>query len=181
MEIRRILVEATHQIPRQGYFATVFRDKLGKLLGADYYTALYPSNDWTHQTFVFRARHEAKEAAIRFAGRGKAVDVKNVSVKKIDQQEAVQWADGNYEEVPEIGYTPPENRFENIPRTAEVLRNGGEWRVVMLGDSIMNDTGNSLFPELIEQLSSFFLLEIISVVWMGNLFLGIVPLAGVSC
>jgi hypothetical protein len=43
-----------------------------------------------------------------------------------------------------VAYEPPADRWTRLPRTAELLKRGGaELRVVMLGDSIVNDTSRS--------------------------------------
>jgi lysophospholipase L1-like esterase len=48
-----------------------------------------------------------------------------------------------------IAYQPPAGRFANIPRTMSKLRNGGELRMVLLGDSIIGNTSASLFDLLL--------------------------------
>jgi hypothetical protein len=42
-----------------------------------------------------------------------------------------------------VAYQPPTDRWTFLPRTREVLKNGGDLRIVMLGDSIVNDTARS--------------------------------------
>jgi hypothetical protein len=42
-----------------------------------------------------------------------------------------------------VAYKPPADRWAFLPGTREVLKNGGELRIVMLGDSIVNDTARS--------------------------------------
>lgn len=48
-----------------------------------------------------------------------------------------------------IVYNPPKDRFVNIPKTMSKLRDGGELRMVLLGDSIMGNTTASSFELLI--------------------------------
>jgi|GEM_PF-379431 len=48
-----------------------------------------------------------------------------------------------YAQMPPVRYAPPVERWENLPRTGKLLLEGGTLRVVMLGDSIVNDTGRS--------------------------------------
>ncbi len=48
-----------------------------------------------------------------------------------------------------VVYTPPRNRFVNIPKTMGKLRDGGELRMVLLGDSIMGNTSGSSFELLL--------------------------------
>jgi hypothetical protein len=42
-----------------------------------------------------------------------------------------------------VTYVPPKDRWEALPKSRAVLARGGQWRVVMLGDSIVNDTSRS--------------------------------------
>ena len=57
--------------------------------------------------------------------------------------------DEMYRKMGEIRYTPPAGRFEYIPETIRRLREGGELNLVMLGDSIVNDTSGSAFEKLL--------------------------------
>lgn len=54
-----------------------------------------------------------------------------------------------YESMPTLKYAPPSSRCKNLPRTMQRLRDGGELRVVMLGDSIVNDTSRSAWNLLL--------------------------------
>jgi len=57
--------------------------------------------------------------------------------------------DAIYAAMDPIAYEPPAGRFANIPRTMSKLRNGGELRMVLLGDSIMGNTSASSFDLLL--------------------------------
>ncbi len=57
--------------------------------------------------------------------------------------------DAIYAAMDPIRYTPPTGRFANIPRTMDKLHNGGELRMVLLGDSIMGNTSASSFELLL--------------------------------
>ena len=48
-----------------------------------------------------------------------------------------------------IVYKPSKDRFTNIPKTMGKLRDGGELRMVLLGDSIMGNTSGSSFELLL--------------------------------
>lgn len=48
-----------------------------------------------------------------------------------------------YSEIPPVQYCPPVERWEKMPKTRRLLIDGGALRVVMLGDSIVNDTSRS--------------------------------------
>jgi len=57
--------------------------------------------------------------------------------------------DAIYAAMDPIIYTPPAGRFTNIPKTMSKLRDGGELRMVLLGDSIMGNTSASSFDLLL--------------------------------
>ena len=53
-----------------------------------------------------------------------------------------------YAEMPPVRYRPPADRWAHLPTTASVLGEGeGTLRVVMLGDSIVNDTSRSRWDD----------------------------------
>ena len=56
-----------------------------------------------------------------------------------------------YSEMPSVRYTPPSDCWRNLQETKELLTNGERLRVVMLGDSIVNDTSRSCWNLLLEQ------------------------------
>ena len=56
-----------------------------------------------------------------------------------------------YSEMPPVHYTPPSDRWRNLPVTKELLNEGERLRVVMLGDSIVNDTSRSCWNLLLKQ------------------------------
>lgn len=57
--------------------------------------------------------------------------------------------DAIYAAMDPIRYTPPAGRFAHIPKTLAKLRDGGELRMVLLGDSIMGNTSGSSFELLL--------------------------------
>jgi len=61
----------------------------------------------------------------------------------------LQRIDAIYAAMDPIVYTPPKGRFDNIPKTMAKLRDGGELRMVLLGDSIMGNTSGSSFELLL--------------------------------
>ena len=56
-----------------------------------------------------------------------------------------------YLEIAPVLYAPPVGRWERLPRTADRLTDGGTLRVVMLGDSIVNDTSRSCWNLVVER------------------------------
>ncbi|MEI7728949.1 MAG: SGNH/GDSL hydrolase family protein [Verrucomicrobiota bacterium] len=57
--------------------------------------------------------------------------------------------DAIYAAMDPIVFQPPAGRFANIPKTMSKLRDGGELRMVLLGDSIMGNTSGSSFELLL--------------------------------
>jgi hypothetical protein len=54
-------------------------------------------------------------------------------------------------EIPPVHYLPPSDRWQHLTKTVSALgRSGGELRVVMLGDSIVNDTHRSDWTDLLQ-------------------------------
>ncbi len=66
-------------------------------------------------------------------------------------QRTLEQIDNIYSQIPPVRYNPPPNRWKNLPRTKEYLSKGGNFKVVMLGDSIVNDTSRSCWNLLIER------------------------------
>ncbi|NQT54255.1 SGNH/GDSL hydrolase family protein, partial [bacterium] len=62
---------------------------------------------------------------------------------------ALKRIDAIYAAMDPIAYKPPKGRFANIPKTMGKLRDGGELRMVLLGDSIMGNTSASSFELLL--------------------------------
>ena len=56
-----------------------------------------------------------------------------------------------YAEMPPVQYAPPADRWQRLPKTRERLLNGGVLHVVMLGDSIVNDTSRSGWDMLVDR------------------------------
>jgi len=61
----------------------------------------------------------------------------------------LQQIDAVYATMDPLVYQPPKDRFANIPKTMGKLRDGGELRMVLLGDSIMGNTSGSSFELLL--------------------------------
>ena len=56
-----------------------------------------------------------------------------------------------YATLPPIDFKAAADSFQKLPRTAEALRTGKPWRVVFLGDSIMQDAFHSQFESLVKR------------------------------
>jgi hypothetical protein len=87
-------------------------------------------------------------AVILFAAAIPAAD-DGIIIRK--NQRTLEQIDNIYSQMPPVRYNPPPNRWENLTRTRELLTKGGTFNVVMLGDSIVNDTSRSCWNLLIER------------------------------
>lgn len=65
--------------------------------------------------------------------------------KSLDEIEKI------YATIPPLRYSPPVDRGKNLPKTIDKLKKGGELRIVMLGDSIVNDTSRSEYQLLLQR------------------------------
>jgi hypothetical protein len=66
-------------------------------------------------------------------------------------QRTLEQIDNIYSQIPPVRYNPPADRRKNLPLTKKFLSRGGTFRVVMLGDSIVNDTSRSCWNLLVER------------------------------
>ncbi len=64
---------------------------------------------------------------------------------------SLEQAEEIYKTIPPLKYTPPADRWANLPKTKKALESGGKLTVVMLGDSIVNDTSRSGWEKLLQR------------------------------
>jgi hypothetical protein len=136
--------------PEGGYWGMMFYDASGRALVPDIYSSLRAGGDSARYTRVFYGREGA--ATFRpFVQSERAVELSNLRIRLISDRAAAEWCDKFVAELPPLAYTPPADRLALVPKTAAALTSGAPWRVVMLGDSIINDTFNSNFQALIKR------------------------------
>ncbi|NLZ62349.1 MAG: SGNH/GDSL hydrolase family protein [Lentisphaerae bacterium] len=92
----------------------------------------------------------AVSAQLAFVSKG-AVRVADISLRKITARQAAEWCDRIAAQLPGLDFQAPQDAFRDLPRTALALQNGTPWNIVMLGDSIVNDTYHSVFQALISR------------------------------
>ncbi|MHC4632557.1 MAG: SGNH/GDSL hydrolase family protein, partial [Planctomycetota bacterium] len=66
-------------------------------------------------------------------------------------QRTLEQIEHTYSEMPPVEYRPPSDRLHRLPLTKQRLTEGGTLRVVMLGDSIVNDTSRSCWNLLLQR------------------------------
>jgi hypothetical protein len=134
---------ATHKT----MWALVFWDKNGTPLLADVYSSIDPVKKPQAQRFFFQAKADAVTAQLWFQNVTEEAQTRitQATISPLtDPRAYLSWADSVYAEMPQLAeVSAPAEREQMIPRTLAALRKGEKVRVVMLGNSIINDTGNS--------------------------------------
>ena len=148
--------------------AAVFLDKDGKEIVADDHDSIDTSTDWRPYSLCFRGHADAKQARIRLQANAAPLAVKNLRVEQITADEAAAWAAGLAAQCPVVQFEPAADRWQFLPRTMQRLATGGPLRVVMLGDSICNDTSNSLYETLLTGIYPKAKIEIVTSVRGGT-------------
>ena len=151
----RLRFRAKTQQP--AHWAATFFTKDGREIVADVYDAIDASSDWRSHTFMFRTHPDAAEVRIRLQPDYMEIDavplsVRNLRVDGVSASEVAQWADEVVSVCPLVQFEPGADRWQYLPRTMKRLRKGKRLRIVMLGDSICNDTSNSLYETQLARL-----------------------------
>jgi lysophospholipase L1-like esterase len=128
-----------------------FADQMGTPLDSDHYSAFDPSDTWRPQEFVVRSWVNAATAEVRFHAMQSTLLVDDVVIEPVSRAEVGQWADRLYATLPPINVKAVPRPGKRLDRSLQKLRDGQALRIVMLGDSIINDTGNSPFDVLLER------------------------------
>lgn len=143
------------------YWAAQFFDADGNLLTADQYSAIFQSSGWVTNEFRIRAKSLAGANAtllpvqmqIRFQSIAPQVFIDDVLVEATTPAEVAQWGDTYYDTLPaKLAYVPKADRWAHLPRTMNRLRTGQNLRVVMLGDSVAQDTANAPIDAWLQRL-----------------------------
>ncbi len=150
------------------WWAAVYYDSDGNPLVADHYWGIDGSEDWAKTEFCTKARINATGLMSRFQAPEAPYAVDCVKVEHIARQEVAAWGDAEYAKLPPVSYTPRADRWSKIPKSIETIQKGGTLRVVMLGDSICNDTANGPFDTWIERMYPGLKLEIVNSVEGGK-------------
>lgn len=133
------------------HWGVFFQGREGEMLVADIYSSIYAGMDRQHYEQVVYGRENA--TGLRpFVQSVQGVEIWDMQIKRISAEEAAEWCDHIYRSLPPLSHTLPANRLEFLPKTLEAMKIGRPLRIVMLGDSIINDTFNSNFQSLLLRL-----------------------------
>lgn len=154
-----------------GYWAAEFYDTNGNKLNDDQYSSVFPSANWVTNEFRIRAKHTAGANAtlvaarmqIRFRSLGGPMFIDDVLVETTTPEEVAQWGDAYYDKLPaKLAYAPKSNRWSHLPLTLNRLRTAQNLRIVMLGDSVQQDTANAPWDAWLQRLYPGASIELIS-------------------
>lgn len=118
----------------------------------DHYNCFEASEEMAPREYYFHCIQGVTNARLAFRPISGIAVIDNVIIEKSTKAEAAEWADRVYAAMPPLDYTAPGDRWEHLMNTMKALKKGKTLRVVMLGDSIVNDTANSAFDARIERL-----------------------------
>ncbi len=136
------------QAPERAYQGADFYDQSGNLL-PDNYDVIYAGDKRGYDRIIF-AMSKVDSMEVFFQSTT-GIQAWNLTVEKVSWQEAAEYCDRVYRELPPLNFTAPKDSMKLLPRTAEALRSGKPWHVVMLGDSIVQDTFHSQFHSLLKR------------------------------
>lgn len=136
---------------RREYWAVFFYDNRGIEITSDIYASICPSTDFVENRACFRGRPGAASFVVSFMN-NQPMTLEDVRVETVDLPDVLAWADALYATLPPISAASPQCRSGELLETRNGLRSGKALRLVMLGDSIVNDTNNSLFDALLRRL-----------------------------
>ena len=140
--------------PEGGHCAVSFLDADGKEIIADDYDSIDASPTWRPYELCFRGHAAARHARIHLRRDYNRTDsapleVKNLRVEEITGTEAAAWAAELAAACPVVSFEPAADRWQHLPKSLAKLAAGERLRIVMLGDSICNDTSNGLYETLL--------------------------------
>ena len=136
---------------KKNYWAIIFFNRNKKELLADNYSSFDPSEEFSENEFYFRSKYNAKfgKLIFRTTKGSKEFYIKNIRIEKAEFEDVLKYVENLAKKI------PPVEKFyikkTKIPTTMKKLKKGEKLRIVMLGDSIINDMGNSFFDVLLKK------------------------------
>jgi hypothetical protein len=107
---------------------------------------------WRENAHVFRAEPGSTSRWFLFrAPAGEPAWIDDVVIRRASRAEAAVLLDAARAAMPAFHFSADPDRHRGLARTIGKLAQGGRVRIVMLGDSIVNDTSHSYFEPLVER------------------------------
>jgi hypothetical protein len=122
----------------------------GKPLVVDDYNLVRSSTDWTPSHWYFQLPPGAVTGEVSVAAKPKegeddaGFEIQRIRVTGVGEAEVRIWVEAQLGSLPPLTFTPAADRWNAMPRTHARLQSGEPLRVVLLGDSIINDTFNGM-------------------------------------
>jgi hypothetical protein len=140
--------------PEGGHCAVSFLDADGKEIIADDYDSIDATPTWRPYELCFRGHAAARHARVHLRrdynrADSAPLEVKNLRVEEITRADAAAWAVDMAAACPVVSFEPAADRWQHLPKSLAKLAAGDRLRIVMLGDSICNDTSNGLYETLL--------------------------------
>jgi len=132
-----------------GYWWVDFTDCDGKIL-PDVNSRLYVTNDWMDYDVIVPTRPEAARAKIAFVAK-KSIAVRNVRMKRMSVADAADWVEKTYAAGEQLQGEVTAEAWKRLPTSKTAIQVATNFRIVFLGDSIMNDTWCGGFDALLRR------------------------------
>ena len=138
--------------PVRSYEAVAFYNVNADLV-ADNYDVIYPgaTNRYERIVFAHDKEHDAVTSAEVIFQSPKGCAVSDVKLSPATVEEAAEWCDSVYAKLPPVKVETERDAVLSASNTLKALKTGKPWRILMLGDSIMQDTFHSQFHALVKR------------------------------
>lgn len=132
----------------RSFEAVAFYDAQGNMV-ADNYDVVYPGVTNRYERVIY-VQEGVKEIEVFFQS-AKGCVVSDLTFEPSSVEEAAEWCDKVYAKIPPVKMDPSGDAFVSAQKTLEALKSGKPVRILMLGDSIIQDTFHSQFHALVKR------------------------------
>lgn len=135
----------------EGYWGLLSYDKTDTEIPASPYSEIPASETWVENDAVVLVPENAVYSRVLLWPRKKPVRADDIVVEKVTRKEALKIADEIYRDVPSVEADYAETTQAGLQNVKKTLKQGGNLKILLLGDSVGNDMGNSNFQLLLER------------------------------
>ncbi|HOJ40247.1 MAG TPA: SGNH/GDSL hydrolase family protein [bacterium] len=153
---------------RNSYAAAIFYDRDGRELPSDHYTGADPSATWQERKLCFLAKAEASQAKVRFRCLSEPLLVDEVEISQVAEAQVLTWLDDIYSTMPALACRVPAEGVKPLAHFLKKLKGTGRLRIVLVGDSVVNDISNSFFHLLLQRHFPQIRIEVVSATKSGG-------------
>ncbi|MFW5894187.1 MAG: hypothetical protein ACOCUY_03540 [Verrucomicrobiota bacterium] len=144
-------VRIESQADSSGYWGLLSYDADGEEIPASPYSRIPGSKTWTWNESAVLIPQDAVYSRVLLWPRDSPIRADNISVTPVSRSQALAIADRTYSEVPPVEPDYSGSTRTGIEHTLKTLGEGGEVRILMLGDSVSNDLANANFHLFLER------------------------------